>query len=181
MSSSDKYLQNHLDSAPENPPKTKKDKKSRKSRAKDELPEEDYIPTHAVTIVGEEMPDGARDSDDEGEDRLAVGDPHAALAHIDLDEPLRPGESLPVPAHRPANDKAAAAKSATLNGVSSPEPDVDAVVAEVKAEQRKQRKKADKDERKKKKKKSEKPAEAEGNLLVDLPSSAAPAASEIAA
>merc|ERR1712142_1304978 len=115
--------------------------------------------THAVTILGEEMPDGARDSDEEVDSRLAEGDPHAALANIDLDEPLRPGESLPVRTHHRA---AAAASSkngpkATLNGVSSPEPDVDVVrgdsetllsialrekgVAEVKAEQRKQRKK----------------------------------------
>ena len=90
-------------------------------------------PAHAVTILGEEMPDGARDSDEEVDPRLAAGDPHAALANIDLDEPLRPGESLPVPAHhRPPSASAGKKDSAaakTLNGVSSPEPDVDVVVS----------------------------------------------------
>ena len=91
-----------------------------------------------MTILGEEMPDGARDSDEEVDSRLAEGDPHAALANIDLDEPLRPGESLPVRTHHRA---AAAASSkngpkATLNGVSSPEPDVDVVVRQRKFEVR---------------------------------------------
>ena len=88
-----------------------------------------------MTILGEEMPDGARDSDEEVDPRLVAGDPHAALANIDLDEPLRPGESLPVPAHHRPSAAAAGRKKEgavkTLNGVSSPEPDVDVVVSVV--------------------------------------------------
>ena len=81
-----------------------------------------------MTIVGEEMPDGAHASDDdEIGGCLAEGDPHAALANIDLDEPLRPGESLPVPAHRMAPPRKDDTK--TFNGISSPEPDVDLVVS----------------------------------------------------
>merc|ERR1711915_615157 len=103
------------------------------------------------------MPEGARESEDEDQ-QLDVTDPHAALANINLDEPLRPEESLPVPSHRTLKLRA----DAKTADISSPEPDVDDVVAQVKAEQKKQ----GKEEKRSKKKKRDK--KAEDDSLVDV-------------
>ena len=50
MSSSDQYLQNHLEAEPiEEPKKTKKGKKSKKGKGKEEEAEPDYIPSKSQT------------------------------------------------------------------------------------------------------------------------------------
>lgn len=61
--------------------KIKRKKKSKHSKTMQES-EEDIPPVHVVNILDEEMPDGARTSeDDEGN----LDDPHRAL-NIDLEE-----------------------------------------------------------------------------------------------
>lgn len=96
--SSDKYLQTHNNKTKNTQRKSKK--KRRKTKKGKQIltdSEDDISAVHEVTILQEEMPDGARSTDDDDDDRN-LNDPHRAL-DINLDEPLRDDEQLPVRTH----------------------------------------------------------------------------------
>lgn len=82
---------------------SKKDKKKKKKRKKDKVSsEEDDDNIQALHVVNTdigEMPEGAELSDADDKDDRPQDDPHRAL-DIDLDEPLRDEEKLPVRSHR---------------------------------------------------------------------------------
>ncbi|XP_023210947.1 AP-3 complex subunit delta-1-like [Centruroides sculpturatus] len=97
--SSDKYLNTHNIKTKNTQRKNKK-KKRKTKKGKHVLTdsEDDISAVHEVTILKEEMPDGARLTDDEDDDDRNPDDPHKAL-DINLDEPLRDDEQLPVRTH----------------------------------------------------------------------------------
>lgn len=81
---------------------SKKDKKKKKKRKKEKVSSEDDDDIQALHVVNTdigEMPEGAQLSDPDDNDNRPEDDPHRAL-DINLDEPLRDEEKLPVPAHR---------------------------------------------------------------------------------
>ncbi|XP_078574749.1 AP-3 complex subunit delta-1-like isoform X3 [Branchiostoma floridae x Branchiostoma japonicum] len=93
---SDKYLEAERQ-ARKREKKRRHGKKS-KRRHKSES-EEDMPVVHKVDIMGGEMPEGATESGDEGNQELDDNDPHKLL-DIDLDRPLEADEKLPVRTHR---------------------------------------------------------------------------------
>lgn len=96
--SSDKYLHYENDFTEKKPRKTKRRRrKGKKSKNVKSESEEDIPPIHEVTILQGEMPEGARSTDDDNDD-MNPDDPHRAL-NIDLEEPLRDDEQLPVRTH----------------------------------------------------------------------------------
>lgn len=86
---------------------SKKDKKKKKKRRKDKVSsdddDDDIQALHVVNTDIGEMPEGAELSDPDDHDNRPQDDPHRAL-DIDLDEPLRDEEKLPVPSHRYVDD-----------------------------------------------------------------------------
>lgn len=99
LASSDNYLS--LDQSTKTRHKNKKKKKGRKGEviASEEEGGEDIAPLHIVNTDIGEMPEGAQASDGEELDSRPNDDPHKAL-DINLDEPLRDEEKLPVLTHR---------------------------------------------------------------------------------
>jgi len=98
LASSDNYLS--LDQSTKKGRKNKKKKKGRKGEVtRCEEEEEDIAPLHIVNTDIGEMPEGAQVSDGEDLDSRPNDDPHKAL-DINLDEPLRDEEKLPVLTHR---------------------------------------------------------------------------------
>ncbi|KAK6617430.1 hypothetical protein RUM43_014439 [Polyplax serrata] len=93
LTSSNKYLQVKKEK------KTKKKSKKSKSRKVSSSEDENSGPLVIVNTGIGEMPEGAVLSDGENDDEGPNDDPHRAL-DIDLDEPLREEERLPVPSHR---------------------------------------------------------------------------------
>jgi len=78
------------------------DKKGKKSKNKNDVEEEDDDEDDmpVVKVLANEMPEGAvDDSGDDERSKRALNDPHRAL-DINLDEPLKADEFLPVPSHR---------------------------------------------------------------------------------
>ncbi|XP_039286547.1 AP-3 complex subunit delta-1 isoform X2 [Nilaparvata lugens] len=98
LTSSDKYLSKKSDK------KNKRKKKKKKKGALDEESSSDEgglemnMEVHVIGGIGE-MPEGAQDSEGESSDNHDQNDPHRAL-DINLDEPLRDEEKLPVIEHR---------------------------------------------------------------------------------
>ncbi|OXA50499.1 AP-3 complex subunit delta-1 isoform X2 [Folsomia candida] len=100
FASSDKYLDENKKKKVKPVKKAKKSKKKKKGKkSSDEEDDEETVETFHVVNTAIEMPEGATLSDTE-ESALAENDPHRALADIDLDMPLHPGENIPSPAHR---------------------------------------------------------------------------------
>lgn len=102
LASSDKYMQ--IDKAERGKKKkqTKKKKRKKHGHANDESEDEDSIvPIHQVSNVIE-MPEGAHASDNDNEDN----DDLYKKLDINLDEPLRDDEILPVRTHRVVTEKA---------------------------------------------------------------------------
>lgn len=111
LSSSDKYLKlgSMLDDSGHQPfggsssgkktKKTKRKKKGRKGQQYSDTDEEDEIDAnlHAAVSTVMDMPEGAHISDKDDDDQ-DVDDPHRKL-NINLDEPLRDDEKLPVRTH----------------------------------------------------------------------------------
>ncbi|XP_046843480.1 AP-3 complex subunit delta-1-like isoform X1 [Xenia sp. Carnegie-2017] len=83
-----------------------KKKRGKKGRKGDSDSEEDHRPIYEVlkTVEGE-MPENARASDDEVEEKTDVNDPHSLL-NVDLDKPLDDNEKLPVRTHRVTSPQA---------------------------------------------------------------------------
>nr|CAD7255949.1 unnamed protein product [Timema shepardi] len=101
LASSDKYY--NLDLQSEKRQKKKKKRKGKKGgNAMVSSEEEGDTPVHVVNTDIGEMPEGAQLSDGDDHDSRPSDDPHKAL-DIDLDEPLRDEEKLPVRAHRLAD------------------------------------------------------------------------------
>ncbi|XP_063231721.1 AP-3 complex subunit delta-1 isoform X2 [Bacillus rossius redtenbacheri] len=101
LASSDKYYNSESNKKHK---KVKKKKRGKKGKvASSEEDEEEMEPSvDMATVVNTdigEMPEGAQPSEGEDDDLRSVDDPHKAL-DINLDEPLRDEEKLPVPAHR---------------------------------------------------------------------------------
>ncbi|EEB12096.1 AP-3 complex subunit delta-1, putative [Pediculus humanus corporis] len=101
LTTSDKYLKVKKEKDNNNKKSKKKTKKSKKGRK--EISSEDENPEPLVivnTAIGE-MPEGAimSDGENDDDDDESNNDPHKAL-DINLDEPLREEEKLPVPTHR---------------------------------------------------------------------------------
>ncbi|XP_052256781.1 AP-3 complex subunit delta-1-like isoform X1 [Dreissena polymorpha] len=95
LSSSDQYMK--MEQSLRTKKAGKKKRKKRKKGGNDESDEEEDIPQiHQVSTV-EEVPEGAEAMSDKEEDG---GDERYKKLDIDLDEPLRPGEILPVRTHR---------------------------------------------------------------------------------
>ncbi|XP_069693426.1 AP-3 complex subunit delta-1-like [Periplaneta americana] len=97
LASSDNYLS--LDRSTEKRHKKKKRRKGKKGKIATSEEEEDDVPLHVVNTDIGEMPEGAQVSDGEEPDSRPNDDPHKAL-DINLDEPLRDEEKLPVLTHR---------------------------------------------------------------------------------
>nr|CAD7586612.1 unnamed protein product [Timema genevievae] len=101
LASSDKYY--NLDLQSEKRQKKKKKRKGKKGGNEMVSSEEEGdTPVHVVNTDIGEMPEGAQLSDGDEHDSRPSDDPHKAL-DIDLDEPLRDEEKLPVRAHRLAD------------------------------------------------------------------------------
>ncbi|XP_074643854.1 AP-3 complex subunit delta-1-like isoform X2 [Tubulanus polymorphus] len=104
LPSSDDYLQIHRrqqEQLREKRMKQKKKRKTKRSRRRhgnDEESDEDIQPAHQVSSVVD-VPEGATVSDKEDHGNLTDDDPHRQL-DINLDEPLRDDEILPVRTHR---------------------------------------------------------------------------------
>ncbi|XP_071119601.1 AP-3 complex subunit delta-1-like isoform X1 [Haliotis cracherodii] len=98
LSASDKYLNmySNVDTRDKSR-KGKKGKKKKRRKGKESDSEEDLPAMHAVSTV-EEMPEGAHLSDNENVDEFS-SDPFKKL-DVNLDEPLRDDEKLPVRQHR---------------------------------------------------------------------------------
>ncbi|PNF29931.1 AP-3 complex subunit delta-1 [Cryptotermes secundus] len=98
LTSPDSYL--NLDRSSDKRHKKKKRRKGKKGKvATSEEEEEVVAPLHVVNTDIGEMPEGAQVSDGEEPDSRPNDDPHKAL-DINLDEPLRDEEKLPVLTHR---------------------------------------------------------------------------------
>ncbi|WAR24147.1 AP3D1-like protein [Mya arenaria] len=98
FASSDKYMQ--LENEERRKRKSGKKKKRKKKGAAADSDEDDIPQAHQVSTV-EELPEGAEavsDKEDGGGDELYK------KLDIDLDEPLKPGDMLPVPTHRIVSD-----------------------------------------------------------------------------
>jgi hypothetical protein len=90
-SSDSYYRMSKIDIENEKLKKKMKSKKSKDEKKKTSFPVEDddeyEHSRQVVTIKGNEMPDGANDSDeDDKKKRKEKNDPHGALADINLDE-----------------------------------------------------------------------------------------------
>ena len=147
LSSSDKYLHLNSSSKP-----SKKDKKSRRKKKKHaaEDSDDDVQAAHEVSTVVD-MPDGIGDSDKE-DDR--TNDPYKKL-DMDLDEPLRDDEKLPVRTHRIVLDNQA---GAALDQEEKPK--------KKHRKDREERRKHRKEGKEKSSKKKEKKKREESNLLI---------------
>ncbi|KAL0277639.1 UNVERIFIED_CONTAM: hypothetical protein PYX00_004861 [Menopon gallinae] len=101
LASSDKYLEVKKGGKERKVSKKKKStKKSSKKAEKSSSEDENAAPLVIVNTDIGEMPEGASLSDVENEVEDMSNDPHRAL-NINLDEPLREEERLPIPSHRP--------------------------------------------------------------------------------
>ncbi|XP_059468958.1 AP-3 complex subunit delta-1 [Neocloeon triangulifer] len=98
--SSDHYLKEQKEKVTSKKKVTKKKKKSKKSKESSDE-EELATPLHVVNTDVGEMPEGASLSDGQDDENNDSNDPHRAL-DINLDEPLRAEEKLPVRSHREA-------------------------------------------------------------------------------
>lgn len=95
LSTSDKYLQQHRQQTVSSKSHKKRKKKKHNAQSSDE----DIPVQHAVSNTFD-LPEGVNLSDNEKDDRNRdPADPHAML-DINLDEPLRADERLPVRSHR---------------------------------------------------------------------------------
>ncbi|KAG1673922.1 AP-3 complex subunit delta-1 [Nymphon striatum] len=99
--SPDTYFQNTASST-KSRKKKKKSKKNRKGHEGSVSSDEEPATLHVVNTAMGEMPEGARSTDEDDDDRN-IDDPHRAL-DIDLEEPLRDDEKLPVGSHRISNN-----------------------------------------------------------------------------
>ncbi|XP_065337319.1 AP-3 complex subunit delta-1 isoform X1 [Cloeon dipterum] len=100
LASSDHYLQKQKQTSSKKKVSTKKKKKSKKHKESSDE-EELAAPLHVVNTDVGEMPEGATLSDGMDDDNNDLNDPHRAL-DVNLDEPLRAEETLPVRSHREA-------------------------------------------------------------------------------
>ncbi|KAL4235570.1 AP-3 complex subunit delta-1 [Mactra antiquata] len=126
MSASDKYMQ--MDNDDRRKKKQKKRKKKKKG-IQDDSDDEDIVSKHVVSTVVE-MPEGANTVSDHED---GAGDELYKKLDINLDEPLKPDEILPVRTHRVVSDQ-----------LPSPTDDV--------SEKKKSKRKKDKESKKEKKK-----------------------------
>ncbi|KAJ9584594.1 hypothetical protein L9F63_021064 [Diploptera punctata] len=123
LASSDNYL--NLDRSSAKRRKRRRRKKEKKGRSSDEEEveieeEEDIAPLHVVNTDIGEMPEGAQLSDGEELDSRPNDDPHKAL-DINLDEPLRDEEKLPILKHRTrSKDKVKKSKTKIMEHQSEP-------------------------------------------------------------
>merc|ERR1711988_608251 len=78
--------------------KKRRKKKHRKGAPVSDSDEDEHPPMHQVSTAFD-LPEGAAVSDEEGNASLRDNDPHSQL-DINLDEPLRDDEILPVRSHR---------------------------------------------------------------------------------
>ncbi|CAG0883727.1 unnamed protein product [Cyprideis torosa] len=79
--------------------KGKKEKKKKRTEDDDDEDEHDHLDDRPVVRTEYEMPEGAVVADEDEDDNRPTDDPHRAL-DINLDEPLRPEETLLSPTHR---------------------------------------------------------------------------------
>lgn len=104
LTSSDKYLKQAKEQALERQSKQKKSKKKTKGKHKKGKvektdSEEDDIPVVHVVSTATDVPEGIQLSDNDNDFGGSEDDPHRQL-DINLDEPLRDDERLPVRTHR---------------------------------------------------------------------------------
>ncbi|XP_066997437.1 AP-3 complex subunit delta-1 [Anabrus simplex] len=100
LASSDSYLKLGKKTGKTMKKKKRKSKTGKKDAVTSE--EEDSYPLHVVNTDIGEMPEGAQLSDEDDVDSRPNDDPHKAL-DINLDEPLRDEEKLPVLSHHLLN------------------------------------------------------------------------------
>ncbi|CAD5114681.1 DgyrCDS3727 [Dimorphilus gyrociliatus] len=155
IKSSDKYLIEAREEERRAIEKKNKKRLSKKSKKKkNHYSDEEIEPSvqHSVNVAFD-MPEGATLSDEDAADNKAVDDPHRML-DINLDEPLKENEVLPVRRHR------------IVDSI----PNDSADIPDGKKKKKKKKSKAESDKpakTEKKKKKKKKSASTESNLLVE--------------
>lgn len=163
MVSSDKYLQRHREILAQHERKRTKDKKKKKHRKKKGQPhsdtDEDDLPAmHAVSSTFD-VPEGVSPSDNEDDNSKSADDPHKLL-DINLDEPLRDDEKLPVRTHRIVDETSPQLQLESRDKVKDRHKND-------KARKEKDKKKDKKDKKKEKKEKKKKKESDAPSLLLD--------------